>query len=85
MATEINHVEVLRRHLESEVKKTITERLVKDQLNAYEIHLRAIIRGIVDKISFEHIDKSLNVMEAREEYSLWIKWNDEERKLIKGE
>ena len=82
MATQtINHVEVLQRFLEIEVKKTITENLVKKQLEEYEKELRSTIREIVDQVSFEHITKFHSVEHAREEYALWIKWNDEEKKL----
>jgi flagellar biosynthesis component FlhA len=85
MATAINHVTVMRLHLEGMVKKTITEALVKKQLAGYEKELRSTIKGIVEQISFNHIEKMVNPTLARDEYALWIKWNNEDSKLIEKE
>lgn len=85
MANTLNHVQVLKENLEFKVKETITESLVKKQLEEYEKELRMVIKGLVEQISFSHIEQIKNHLKQREEYSLWIKWNDEESKNIESD
>ena len=85
MANTLNHVQVLKENLEFKVKETITESLVKKQLEEYEKELRMVIKGLVEQISFSHIEQIKNHLKQREEYSLWIKWNDKESKNIESD
>ncbi len=85
MATgKINMVQIMQAHLESQVKETITEELVKKQLAEYEKDLRGLIKELFEGVVFDQMEEFRNITDQRDEFNLWIKWNDERKNLIKG-
>jgi hypothetical protein len=80
--TKLNFFSMVQSNLESEVKKQITDELVKKQLKAYEVELRGAIGGILEGVTFGVIEQFRDYMSLRDEYKLFIKINENETKEI---
>ena len=74
-----NMIEILKRSLESEVKKVLTESLVSDQLARYEEELRGKLKPMVDEISFSVIKGIKDYAMMRDEVHVFLKWDDEQK------
>jgi hypothetical protein len=80
--TKLNFFSMVQSNLESEVKKQMTDELVKRQLKAYEIELRGVIGGLLEGVTFGVIEQFRDYMSLRDEYKLFIKINENETKEI---
>ena len=80
--TKLNFFSMFQSNLESEVKKQMTDELVKRQLKAYEIELRGVISGLLEGVTFGVIEQFRDYMNLRDEYKLFIKINENETKEI---
>ena len=80
--TKLNFFSMVQSNLESEVKKQMTDELVKRQLKAYEIELRGAIGGLLEGVTFGVIEQFRDYMSLRDEYKLFIKINENETKEI---
>ena len=78
----LNMVELLKAGLEDEVKKVVTERLVREQLKAYEKELRGIIKPVVESVSFKGIESIKDHMRLREELHVYLHWDDEQQTQV---
>ena len=81
-STKLNFFSMVQSNLESEVKKQITDELVKKQLKAYEVELRGVIGGLLEGVTFGVIEQFRDYMNLRDEYKLFIKINENETKEI---
>jgi len=83
MATDFNMVRVLKERMGDEVKKAVTEQLVKDELREYEKKLRDKIKPLVEKISFKGIESMKDAMRMREELHVFLHWEGEDKPVTK--
>ena len=79
---ELNMVELLRNGVEAKVKKVITDKLVSEQLRAYEKELRKTIKPMVEDISFKEIKKVTDLMRLRDEVHVYLHWGDEQQTQV---
>lgn len=73
-----NVVELLKAGLEREVRKVLTEELVREELKAFEVRLRDRLGPIVNAITLDKIGGMRNMMEFRDELRVYFKWNNDE-------
>ena len=78
----VNAIQILKLHLEKRVKRAITEQIIKERLKAYEGELRKIMAETLNEITFDIIENFRDFSGLKDEYNLWIKWNDKEKQLI---
>ena len=74
----LNMVELLRAGLEEEVKKAVTEEIVKIEMAEFEERLREKVRPLVNEISFRGIESMKDMLRLREELHVYLHWNDDE-------
>ena len=72
-----NLIEAAKRDLERAVKDALIDNLVKEQMNEFEQKIVPTIRERVEKISFDGIAQMHDIMNLRDELSLYLHWNDE--------
>ena len=69
-----------------DVKKTLTERLVREMMDKVENQVRVKVRSIVDEIVFEGVRNINDAMSMRDEVTMFIQWNQEPtRSKVGGE
>ena len=74
----LNMVQLLKDGLEKEVKKVVTEKLVKEQMKEYEQTLRATIKPIIERVSLKGIESIKDAMRIREELHVYFHWDEEQ-------
>lgn len=74
----LNAINLIQEGLEREVKKTLTESVVKKQLEEFEAKLREQIKPLINEITFKKIERLEDYMLMRDELRVLISWNDEE-------
>lgn len=74
--TDLNFIHILKENLEQRVKEVITEKIVEEQLNEYEIKLRDTIKPLVESVSFNGIEGVRNMLMMREELHVYLHIND---------
>jgi len=82
---DLNFIEMLRRDLESIIKKELTEELVRAEVEAFEATLIDRVKPLVESIVFAKIDNFHDLMNMRNEIKLYLKWDGEDIKLLEGE
>ena len=78
LSTELNMVTVFKDRIHHEVKKGVTDRLVKEELARYETKLRPLVKAMVDKVSFKGSEMLKDDMRMRTELHVFLKWDGEE-------
>jgi phage host-nuclease inhibitor protein Gam len=73
--TNLNMVELLKAELEREVKRAVTEELVKKEIAEFEARLREQIKPLVNEISFKGIKSIKDWMRLREELHVYLHWD----------
>lgn len=74
--TSLNMMELLEAGLEREVKKAVTEELVKKEMAEFEEKLREQIKPLVNEISFKGIESMKDMMRLREELHVYLHWDE---------
>jgi len=74
----LNMVELLKTGLEREVKKAVTEEIVKKEMVDFEAKLREQIKPLVNKVSFNGIESMKDMMRLREELHVYLHWDEAE-------
>jgi hypothetical protein len=80
--SKLNFFSMVQSNLELEVKKQITDELIKKQLADYEVELRGVISKILESVTFGAIEQFRDYASLRDEYRLFIKINENETKEI---
>ena len=75
--TRLNMVAILKESLEREIKEIVTERLIKELLEDFEVKARKEIKPLVDRISLKGIDSVKNMLHVREELHVFMHWDDD--------
>ncbi len=70
-------IAILRKGLEDRVKHVVTEQLVKEELDRFEVKLRERIESMVNKVSFDSIDSVHDALALRDELHVFLHWEDE--------
>jgi len=74
----LNMVKVLERELETLVKNTITEKVIKTELARAEEELREKIKPIVEQVTIGKVDHFKDLLRIREEIHVYLHWHDEQ-------
>ena len=81
--TSLNIIELLEAGLEREVKKAVTEELVKKEMAEFEAKLRNQIKPLVNEISFKGIETMKDMMRLRDELHVYLHWDSEDNPVTK--
>ncbi len=76
---DLNMVELLRKGLADEVKKTVTEKIIANELKGFEVKIRPHVKSLVDGVSFKGIQHLKDLMHLRDELHVFIHWDDEDK------
>jgi flagellar biosynthesis component FlhA len=74
----LNAVALLRAGLERQVKESVVDVFVREEMKAIEERLRPRVRELVEQISFKAIDRVTDVCKVRDELHVFLKWQEEE-------
>lgn len=80
---DLNMVSILKNTLEKEVKKAITEAIVKEELQSYEDKIRKKISLIVEEISFKHIERVKDFIHMRDELHVFLHTEENNKDIIR--
>jgi len=80
-----NFISLAKSGLEKEVKKAITEQMVREQLKEYEVKLRETIKPIVESVAFKGVEGLKDAMRLREELHVFLHWDDEQETQVTRE
>lgn len=69
---DLNVVSILKDKLEKEVKKAITEAIVKEELRSYEDKIRKKIPLVVEGISFKSVENIRDLVRMRNELHVFL-------------
>ena len=72
----LNIIEILQRELAKRVKDAITEELVKEELAKIEPMVREIIKPLVEKVTFEKIERIQDFYLVRDDIKIFLKWDE---------
>jgi len=67
-----------------EFKKVLTDRMVAEELQRYEVGLREKITAQIEDLTIGRLETARDLLHARDEYCLYIKWNDAPSVLLKS-
>jgi hypothetical protein len=74
---DLNSIKMLEDALNDTIKDALTEKLVKNELELYEIKLREMIKPVVYSLAIDGISNFKDFMSVRDELHVYIKWNDD--------
>lgn len=80
---DLNMLTLLKKGLAVEVKKAVTEELVKEEMASYEVRLRAKIKPLIERISFKGIESIRDAMKMRDEVHVFLQWDDGSKPVAK--
>lgn len=80
-----NMFKMVELQLEREVKKAVTEEIVKEQMKLFESEIREKIKPIVEKITFIKIANMTEFMKAREEFYVYLSLDGEVKSKVINE
>jgi len=81
---DFNFINLLKAGLEPQIKKEITEIIIKEQMELFEKSLRNKVKDEVERLSFEKIDRMQDAMHLRDELRIFIKFSDEAGVRVNG-
>lgn len=79
---ENNFIEICKRDLEGAIKEVIIEDIIKQQLIEFEEKIRPEVKARVATLSFEGMAKMREHMSLRDEFVLYLQWNDGEKQKV---
>ena len=77
MTGTIDVVKAISYGLEREVKKALTEELVRGALEDYEAKVRERIKPIVESVTMKSVDTLRDAMRMRDELVVSLSWKEE--------
>ena len=69
-----------KKQIEFEIKRTVTERILKEELKHIEEELRPLIEEQVERISIAAIDNIRDMQKLRDEYKVFVEWREAKNK-----
>ncbi|NOQ30177.1 MAG: hypothetical protein GQ570_03545 [Helicobacteraceae bacterium] len=76
-----NLVNIVRERLQKDIVDAIVEPVVQEELRKFEEVIRVRIRKEAEKVALTGIDTMDDILRARQELIIYLKWSDEEDKL----
>lgn len=75
----LNFVEMAKEQLTKYIKEDMINDLVKTELDDYEKKIRPLIQKQVEKVTLQGIANFREFLEFRDEYRVYMKWDDDDQ------
>ena len=72
--TEYNLIGITKKHIQKEIRESIIDALVEEEVEAFKEKIRPIIKDRVEEIVIETIENVRDLATLRDEYRVFISW-----------
>ena len=75
---EYNMIEIPKRRLQVDIQSILTEKIVKEELEAFEKKLRPIVEAETKKIVIDRIESLRDAMRMRDEVKVYVEFKGDD-------